>query len=430
MKKTILFRYFSLLIILFYSTSTVFAGQVISESTRSWAKAVLDNDADTSSVKNSNSIAVLNYLNMSGDKSLDYLQKGLGLMLSQDLAKIKRLNVIKRSRTQALLDEYTLRYSNPTDPTSVAAKIGISLQSKYIVAGDIQKGGKDKTVFGTDLLSPPYEQPVVLPLVSGNIAELVQLEKEILYNIVEQLNVVLSKEERANIMLPLSESTGALRSLFLGLDYSDKGMFSEAAENYEQALALDPGLIIARNALLELQDLKLAEVTPLPPLKPQAVLPDTAPEEEGWTPSLSTKAVVGMGVGIAGIIGIMAISGSSDSDDEDGDSTDPDDPDDTDPETPTATISTTNVSCAGDTVTFNFSESMDMNSAANVEVSPFFSTSQGWLDDDTYQVLWSLDDFCDNAPNTITMSLDNFSSDEGVDLGGTTVFELDFLSAN
>ena len=127
---------------------------------------------------------------------------------------------------------------------------------------------------------------------------------------------------------------------------------------------------------------------------------------------------------------VETISGSSDSDDEDDDSSDPDDSDDNDPDTPTATISTTNVNCAGDTVTFNFSESMDMSSAANVEVSPFFATSQGWFDDDTYQVLWSLDDFCENAPSTITMSLENFSSDEGVDLGGTTVFELDFLSAN
>lgn len=169
MQNNMLFRYFSLLIILFYSASTVFAGQIISESNRSWAKAVLDNDADVSAVKNSNSIAVLNYLNMTSDPNLDYLQKGLGLMLSQDLAKIKTLNVIKRSRMQALQDEYILRYSDPTDPASFAAKIGISLQSKFIATGDIQKGSRNQTVFGTDLLSPPYEHPARLPLVSGNM---------------------------------------------------------------------------------------------------------------------------------------------------------------------------------------------------------------------------------------------------------------------
>ncbi len=230
-------------------------------------------------------------------------------------------------------------------------------------------------------------------------------------------------------MLPLSDSTGALKSLFHGLDYSDKAMYGEAADVYQQALSHDPGLIIARNALLELQELNLAKVAPLPHLIPQAVMPDTSPEEKGWSPSLSTKAVVGMGVGIAGIIGVMAISGSSDSGD-DGDSSDSEDTDESNSGAPTASISTNSVSCSGDTVTFNFSEIMDMNSTSNIEISPSFETSQGWLDNDTYQVLWSLNDYCDNAASTITMSLDNFSSAEGVDLGGNTVFELEFQSTN
>ena len=438
MKAGNLLRLFSLSTIFFYSTATAFAGQVITEADRQWAKSVLDKKADVSKVKNSNSIAVLNYQNVSGEKNFDSLQKGFALMLSKDLAKINSLNVIKRNKIQALLDEYVERAGSMPDAKSIASAIGKSLQPKTVVNGDIQRGTFDQLAFGTDLLTAPYKKPVQLPFVSGNMEDLVQLEKEILLNIVEQLNVKLSKQEKSGLMAPLSESSPALAALFLGLDYSDNGEYARAADQYKQALAMDPNLEPAKEALDELVKLELTNVSPPPELKKQAKKPVEQPAAKTQTPpaqpeegGLSTGATIGIGVGIAALAGLAIAAGggggSSDGGDDGGNTTDP--TDDPGANQPVATIDTDSVVCAGDTVTFHFTESMNQ-AAGSVTISPSFTNDQGWLDHNSYQVLWSLDDYCTNAPTSITMTLVGFSSEEGASLGGTTSFNLEFLSSN
>ncbi len=439
MKAGNLLRVFSLSTVFFYTTATTFAGQVITDSDRDWAKGVLDMKADISKVKNSNSIAVLNYQNVSGEKNYDSLQKGFALMLSKDLAKIDSLNVIKRNKIQALLDEYISRGTSIPDTKTIASAIGKNLQPKTIINGDIQRGTFDQLAFGTDLLTAPYKKPVQLPFVSGNMVDLVQLEKEILLNIVEQLNVKLSKKEKTALMTPLSESSPALEALFLGLDYSDNGQYAMAADQYKQALAMDPNLVPAKDALDELEKMDLTNVSPPPELKKQAkkpaqqpavAVPPTSKPIPAGDEGLSTGTKIGIGVGVVALAGLALAAGggggggSSDDGGNGGDTPDP-----TNPNQPVATIDTDSVTCAGDTVTFHFTESMNQ-AAGSVTVSPSFTINQGWLDHNSYQVIWSLDDYCNNAPTSITMTLTGFSSEKGAALGGTTSFNLEFLSSN
>lgn len=83
----------------------------------------------------------------------------------------------------------------------------------------------------------------------------------------------------------------ALGYLFYGIDLSDQGKYQTAKRYYEKAVDLDPGLTVARQAIIELIHLKL---TPQPS-KSEVILKTTRDRtstvrEQGFDQRLSRSA--------------------------------------------------------------------------------------------------------------------------------------------
>lgn len=442
MKRKPLLKIISFLTVWLYTSATVMAGQVITDTERDWAKKVVAGQADLDPFESTNSIAVLNYRNMTGTDRFDALQKGLALMLIEDLSKIDNISVLDRNKTQAL-ESAIVKASQEADPQTIAATVGKKLQAGHVVSGDIQQGAFDQLAIATDLVETPFDNPVQLPFVSGNIDDLVQLEKDILLNLLERLKVHVSDHQKNEIMIPLTTSASALMALFLATDKADNGQYAEATTLYKQALDQDPGLQPARSALLELQEKGLTKNLNLPPEPVKAKKPATTPSSNPAVPpaskpvasapkttqensGLSTGMKVGLGLGAVALVGVALAAGggggSSSSDDSStGDTTS------SSSDNPVASIDKTSVDCSGDTVTFRFTETMK-TSTGSVSISPSFDSDQGWRDSKTYQIVWSLTDYCDNAPSAISMSLGGFSSAAGLALAGQSTFQLEFRS--
>jgi len=234
-----------------------FAGQVITEDVREWAKHTAATEASLADRYTPNSIGIYNFQNRTGQSELTPLGKGLAFMLITDLSKIPELTVIERIRMQALVDELDLGESGLVDPTS-APRLGKMLQVQFIVGGNVNSQSPKILRIDSPLLNVPTSQIIGDPQTEGELNELFQMEKDLLFAILDLLKTVpVSEEQKKELSKPMSTSSVALLDLFRGLDYSDRGEYKKAGRAYRKALKTDPHLGAAQSALMELQQLGL-----------------------------------------------------------------------------------------------------------------------------------------------------------------------------
>lgn len=417
MKHSTIFRFLSMLTIFLYSSALAQAGQVITQGEKSWAKEALQQEKAMGAISNPNSIAVLYFNNKSGQDKLNPLQKGMAVMLITDLAKVEQLQVVERVRMQALLDEMDLGVSGMMD-AQTAPTVGKLLGAYFVASGDILAGSGQNLEVASTLLDVPFESVTKQPTVVGALDQLFKLEKTVLFNIVDQLHITLSPAKKIELQKPLSASTTALLALFLGIDYSDKGQYSQAAKMYEQALVEDPNLKMAQSALQELKGMGLVNAEEIAAVDEPLAVP--AVEAEGS--SMGTILLVGLGLVAAGGAA-LALSGSSSSDDTPASG-------DTDPvDTTRPTISSIlpapdpgEVKCEGGSIIATFSEPMNTTDA-RVVLTPrnFFAGGGTWTSAQVWEVSWSHASTC--TESSVNVSFSNLEDTSGNTLTGQTSFD-------
>jgi TolB-like protein len=234
----------------------VWAGQVVTDDLREWAKQSVKNEKSLGTVAPANTLAVLYFQNKSGREELAPLQKGLALMLITDLSIVKNLQVVERARLQALLEEIGLGASGLTGPDT-APRIGKLLGARRLVGGDIEGAEQERLRVQSSLLDVQTTALIGQPASEGDLDELFRIEKDLLFGIVKLLKIEVPPELETKLRKPCSTSTDALFALFTGIDASDQGDYEKAAESYRKALKLDSNICVAGEALNELQSLGL-----------------------------------------------------------------------------------------------------------------------------------------------------------------------------
>ena len=265
---------------------SAWAGQVVTEREKTWARQALAQESALGAAQMpDNSLSVLYFSNSTGQPALDALSKGLAFMLMTDLSTIKGLTLVERVKLQALAEELGLGASGLVDPES-APRVGRLLGARFLVGGDLSGGAgtgpsggaldegaisralETRIRIDPSLLDVPAAQGLDLPAAEGLVSVLFQIEKDLLFSIVEQLKISLSEKEKAALRIPLTTNGRALFYFFIGLSYSDRGMYDRAGSYYEKAKQADPGLRPASDALKELRQLGLYGA----PKKPMSLL--------------------------------------------------------------------------------------------------------------------------------------------------------------
>ncbi len=429
LRNTAIIRLLTMSTILFYCAALAQAGQIITEEHRSWAKQIVEQEGQqVREATAPNSIAVLNLNNKSEQAQLNLLRKGLALMLITDLAKVEQIQVTERVRMQALLDEVGIGDSGPeNDETTI--RVGKLLGVHYSTSGNILADEANYFKIDLSVYEVLFKQIAGQPFVAGALDELYRLEKEILFQIIQLMNVDISPEKRAELEVPMSTDTDALLDFFQGIDYSDKGQYAEAAKMYNQALMKDPDLEMAASALQELKDVGLLAASEEIPMLEEGPPPPEA--EEG----LSTAAKVGIGLAAVAAVG-AGVYYYNDQDDDDEPPPDPDTLRAPSVESVDPTEGTT-LNCLSGAVTFIFSESMLQVgkvyiTANDSNLDHFFNIKESWddqWDDVNFTVSWahplSTSQYCkdDNTKVLINISLANFQDKTGNALNGKKRFQ-------
>lgn len=336
-------------------------------------------------------------------------------MLIRDLAEVKQVEVVERTKMQALLDEMELGTSGLMD-AETAPEVGVLLRTGYVAGGDILQGTTAELEINASVFDVPLDKFTPLQPVVGSVNEIAKLEKKVLFSILAHMQITLSPKKKAELAHPLSTSTAALLALFAGIDYSDRGLYLRAAQMYKQALQEDPKLKMAKDALEELKGMGLVtaeelgekkikkQITAAATTAPPTATGSTAPKtDEG----LSTGNIVAIGLGMAAVGGGLALALGGQSDD-DSSPTPAADPDDTTPPTVAADpAENTTLNCTGGNILFSFSEAMTKSGGALL--SNGGSIQQGWRGDRVYEVSWSSaeESICNNS-SAITVTLSGF----------------------
>ncbi len=411
---------------IFFSGS-VLAGQVVTQELSQWASQAIANERTLQGVLPTRSVAVLYFQNLTGDVSLSPLQKGLSVMLTTDLAKVKDLQVVERARLQAILEEIELGTTGLVDGET-AARVGQLVGARFLSGGDILKGSVAQLRIDPNLLNVSDQIMVNQAAAEGNLNDLIAIEKEILFEIIHTMDIVLTPDQKAELEKPISTSIPALMLLFKGIDASDHGQYAKAADLYEQALVKDPNLTPAKDALSEINALDLAsQSAKTAPGKEAAPEIASAPKKSG---GLLKYAVVGLGVAAAGAGGYYLATADDDDDDED-------DEEEVLPPADTIrpTVTRTNprpgnmISCSGGNIEFHFSEAMYPSvGAASADDSGWVISSTEWTDGNQTLVLYwdnsESNSACDSYSHgsSVTFTLSGYTDIAGNALDGETRF--------
>ncbi|MBI2427948.1 MAG: tetratricopeptide repeat protein [Ignavibacteriales bacterium] len=195
----------------------------------------------------SNTVAILYFENKGQKAELNPLQKGLAEMIITDLSKVRSLKVIERIRLQQLIQEMNLGETDLVDQKT-APRLGNLLGAYRLVKGSYFELKDDKVNIDAFVAQTKTGQLDVTTNISGNIKDFFRLEKDLVFKLIEEMKIKLTDEEREAILEIPTENFFAFLQYSRGLDYEDRGMYTQAYEAYSQAAITDPNFSQAKTS--------------------------------------------------------------------------------------------------------------------------------------------------------------------------------------
>ncbi|NQU60226.1 MAG: adenylate/guanylate cyclase domain-containing protein [Rhodospirillales bacterium] len=191
------------------------------------------------------SVAILPFVNMSGDKEQEYFSDGMTEDLITDLSKVSALMVIARTSTFA--------YKGKVDDIRTIAK---ELNVRYVVEGSVRKAG-GKVRITAQLIDAETGKHLWADRYDRNFKDVFALQDEVLGKIVAALKVTLTPVEKKRMARPLTTSPDAYDLYLKGLrqeSFFTKNGNLESRKLFERAIELDPGFASAYAHLAQAHD--------------------------------------------------------------------------------------------------------------------------------------------------------------------------------
>ena len=208
------------------------------------ARAAIRDEATLAEVSGDPDIVGVLPVEVVGDSMYQPLSRGLAHILISDLALLQRFRMVERVRLAALFDELELAQTERVDP-STAARVGHLLQAGQLVQGlaAIPPQGNTRLEATVVLSSGEVSSAEA---VSGQLRDLMRMEKDLVIGISEQLGYTLSEAERRLILENGTQNLIAFLAYSRGLEAGDRGDFSAAAGHFSEAVRADPSFEMAR----------------------------------------------------------------------------------------------------------------------------------------------------------------------------------------
>jgi TolB-like protein/Tfp pilus assembly protein PilF len=189
-----------------------------------------------------NSIAVMPFVNASGNADLDYLSDGMTETLISSLSQLPNLNVKARST----VFRYKGKETNPQ-------LVGKELNVQAILNGRVVQRG-DRLTLSLELIDAHTENVIWSDKYERNQTDLVSLQNEIARDVLSKLKLKLSGADQQKLAKTYTTDSEAYRLYLQGRFYLNKrvGKEFEKAEGYfQQAIEKDPNFALGYVGLAE-----------------------------------------------------------------------------------------------------------------------------------------------------------------------------------
>jgi len=195
-----------------------------------------------------NTIAVLYFENKGNMRNLDPLQKGIADMMITDFSKVRSVRIVERIRLQKLMEELNFGESGMVDERT-APRLGKLLGAFRLVKGSFFDLTSEKLRIDALVAQTRSGQLDGVTDISGDMKEFFRLEKELVFKILGELKISITDEEREAILEVPTENFFAFLQYSHGMDFEDKGMYTQAIQSYTGAVQSDPSFSQARSSL-------------------------------------------------------------------------------------------------------------------------------------------------------------------------------------
>ena len=188
------------------------------------------------------SIAVMPFVNESGNADIEYLSDGMTETLIRSLSQLPNLNVKARSSV--------FRYKGKaTDAKTIGKELGV----QAILNGRVVQRG-DQITLSLELIDAQTENVIWTDRYDRKSADLVSLQNEIARDVSSRLKTKLSGVDTQKLAKTYTANAEAYRLYLQGRFYWNKREekdFRKALEYYNQAIALDPNYALAYAGLAD-----------------------------------------------------------------------------------------------------------------------------------------------------------------------------------
>jgi serine/threonine protein kinase/Tfp pilus assembly protein PilF len=189
-----------------------------------------------SSVAPIESIAVLPFVNESGNSDVEYLSDGMTESLINSLSQLPKLSVKARSSV--------FRYKGKDiEPQQVGSELSV----QAILNGRVVQHG-DQLILSLELVDTQTGNQIWGQQYNQKLSDILAIEDEIVRRISEQLRIKLSGEAQKQLTKRYTDNTEAYQAYLKGRYYANK--FTEdglkrAIEHFNQAIEIDPNYALA-----------------------------------------------------------------------------------------------------------------------------------------------------------------------------------------
>jgi eukaryotic-like serine/threonine-protein kinase len=187
-------------------------------------------------------LAVVEIENMSGDRTIDWLEGGLAELLTTNLAQAKSLDVISTERVRSLISRRTK--SEGKLPPSQARDVAQEAHADLFLSGALLKVGP-RLRLDLRVQETTTGRMVYADKVEGDDAQAV-------FGMVDQATAgILEKlapgeaAARPNVAASLTSNVEALHAYEQGLGYVDRLLSEQGRQAFQHATELDPGFAMA-----------------------------------------------------------------------------------------------------------------------------------------------------------------------------------------
>lgn len=188
------------------------------------------------------SIAVLPFNNLSGDPSQDYFADGMTDELTSDLAKIGALRIISRTSM--------MRYKGAHKSVP---EIGRELNVDGIIEGSVVRSG-GRVRITAQLINAHSDRHLWAENYERDLKDVLALQDEVALAIAERVRVQLTPVEQSRLADRTALNPEAYDAYLKGRYYFEKrtdSSLKEAAEQFRQAIALDPHYAPAYSGIVD-----------------------------------------------------------------------------------------------------------------------------------------------------------------------------------